>query len=632
MKKTPVMILLTVVFVGILFAPACKRTPPGVVSFKPEKPRPGQPVVIGYRSGGTPLEKAAAVELVAYFYTKGAPRVESRPMVKKESGWEATLISDAKDRGAVLKFQAGEVVDANARKGYILPLYDDRGNLVPGHKAGLAEAIAGWGNILAGLGLNRLQALQMLEEEFAAHPEVKSDYLAVYFTLVSRIRPQDGQQRILKELSQLAAKPGLSSEELALLVNAYTQMQMPELAGRFISALKEKEPKGEYVQIERFQAFAHEPDLKKKLALAEAFQRDFPDSKILGQLHYHILIAFLEAGKHREAKRFLDAHPSDASGTLYMALARGLLSQSPDLTLAEASALQAVSLARRNRESHILPQPPYLTDTEWAEQKAAVLGEALDTLGFIQLRMRQAGPALATLKEATVLLSEKNPTVNEHYAEALLRGASPDETLNELRRILVARHGSSRVKEILKEAYVAHRGSAQGYAEFLAGIEAIARAKLRADLQSRILDEAAPDFSLADLEGNTVSLSGLKGMVVVVDFWASWCEPCLDSFPGMARAVSDFRRDPAVRFLFINSWERVANKRQNIVDFLTAKKYPFKVLLDSQDKVIAAFQVEAIPTQFIIDGHGRIRFRNEGFPGNTDDQVEELAMMIDLVR
>ena len=632
MKKTPALLLVTFALIGLLVGPTCKKTPRQAVSFNPEKPKPGQSVIVLYRPAGTLLEKAAGVELVAYFYAKGTPRVESWPMTKKGSDWQAALTSGANDRGAVLKFQAGEAVDSNARKGYILPLYDGRGNFIPGHRAGLAEAIAGWGNILAGLGISKLQALQMLEEEFAAHPEIKSDYLATYFALVSRIRPKDGQQQILKELAQLAAKPDPSAEELALLVNSYTQIQMPDLAGRFILALKKKEPKGEYVQVERFQAFAQEPDLKKKLALAEAFQKDFPDSKILGQLHYRILIAFLERGKTREARDFLDTHPSDASWALYNALAGGLISQSPDLALAEAAARQAVSLARRNKDSQVPAKPSYLTDKEWAGQKASVLGEALDMLGFIQLRMRQAGQAVATLKEATVLISEKNPAVNEHYAEALLRGAPPDKTLSELKRILTARHGSARLKEILKESYVAKQGNAQGYAEFLAGIEAAAREKLRADLQSKLLDEPAPDFSLADLKGNIVSLAGLQGKVVVVDFWATWCEPCLNSFPGMAQAVTDFRSDPEVRFLFVNSWERVADRKQNAVDFLAAKKYPFEVLLDSQDKVIAAFQVEAIPTQFIIDGHGRIRFRNEGFSGNTEEQVEELALMIDLVR
>ena len=620
------------VLISLLAWPGCQKKPGPAVSFRPEKPGPGHSVLVRYRPAGGPLARAAGVEVLAYFYIKGTPRVQSAPMSKKGSEWEARLTPGASDRGAVLKFQAGEAVDSNSGKGYILPLYDRGGKLVPGHLAGRAEALAGWGNLLAGVGQNKLQALRMFEEEFASHPEVKSDYLAVYFTLLSRIRPQDSRRLILKELDQLAAKPQPSAEELALLIQAYNQMEMPDQAARFVPALKKLEPHGEFVQVERFGAFAHEPDLRKKLALAGAFLKDFPGSKILGQIYYYLVIAFLEKGKFQEAMSFLADHPTDASWALYNALAWGLLSQSPDLALAEAAALQAVALARRNKGSQAVPQPPYLTDKEWAEQKASALGETLDTLGFIQLRMRRAGQALAALKEATLLLHEKNATVNEHYGQALLQGAPPDKTLSELERILAGRHGSAGLKGILREAYLARFGNAQGYAEYLAGIEALAREKLRAEFQARLRDEPAPDFTLADLQGKTVSLASLKGRVVVLDFWASWCEPCLNSFPGMKRMVEDFRNDPKIRFLFINSWERVADRQKNATDFLAAKKYPFEVLLDSQDKVIAAFQVEAIPTQFLIDGRGRIRFKNEGFAGDTAEQVEELAMMIDLIR
>jgi peroxiredoxin len=194
------------------------------------------------------------------------------------------------------------------------------------------------------------------------------------------------------------------------------------------------------------------------------------------------------------------------------------------------------------------------------------------------------------------------------------------------------RHGTARLKELLKAAYLAINGGDRGYAEFLARVESGARDKLKAELEAKLLDEPAPDFTLADLKGNTVSLTGLQGKVVVIDFWATWCEPCLSSFPGMKQTVNNFRKDPRVRFLFINSWEKVTDRKKNAADFLSANDYPFEVLLDSQDKVIADYQVEAIPTQFIIDGRGHIRFRNEGFQGDVEEQVEELAMMVGLIR
>jgi len=94
--------------------------------------------------------------------------------------------------------------------------------------------------------------------------------------------------------------------------------------------------------------------------------------------------------------------------------------------------------------------------------------------------------------------------------------------------------------------------------------------RLREELQKEMKSEPAPEFSLEDLEGNQVSLSSLKGKTLVLDFWTTWCRPCIGAFPGMKRAAEKYADDPEVEFLFVNTWQNEEDKK--IMPWTTSPK------------------------------------------------------------
>ncbi len=118
---------------------------------------------------------------------------------------------------------------------------------------------------------------------------------------------------------------------------------------------------------------------------------------------------------------------------------------------------------------------------------------------------------------------------------------------------------------------------------------------------------AAPDFTLQDLSGRDVRLSSLKGKVVVVEFWATWCGPCQASIPGMERLYRTYGPKGFVVLavsLDEGGWDavRAFAKQEGIT-------YP---VLKGTDDVMAEYRVRAIPTMFLLNRSGKITAHLEG--------------------
>ena len=134
--------------------------------------------------------------------------------------------------------------------------------------------------------------------------------------------------------------------------------------------------------------------------------------------------------------------------------------------------------------------------------------------------------------------------------------------------------------------------------------------KVFADAGLRLLKEriAARDFTLplAQTEG-TQSLSGLKGKVVFLNFWATWCGPCRSEMPSMEALYNRFKDKGFVIFA-VNSGEG----RDEVVSFMKNNNLTFPAALDSDGKVNGSYGIQAIPTTFLIDREGNIILRLVG--------------------
>ncbi len=133
--------------------------------------------------------------------------------------------------------------------------------------------------------------------------------------------------------------------------------------------------------------------------------------------------------------------------------------------------------------------------------------------------------------------------------------------------------------------------------------------------------EKAADFSLKDLRGGTVSLASLRGKVVLLSFWATWCPPCVSEMPSMNRLYQELR-SRGFQVVAV-SLDRSA---EGVKEYVDTKGIKFLVLMDEDNAVARRYKVFSTPTTFLIDRKGNIV---ERFYGEYDWQDRDVKAKIE---
>lgn len=141
---------------------------------------------------------------------------------------------------------------------------------------------------------------------------------------------------------------------------------------------------------------------------------------------------------------------------------------------------------------------------------------------------------------------------------------------------------------------------------FLAAALALSATALRADVET---GDPFPALSAAGLDG---SLPATEGKVVLVDFWASWCAPCRESFPAYAKLQADY----AARGLVVVAVS-VDKDPDQYARFVKKFHPPFATLRDTTQKLVTQVNVPTMPTCYLLGRDGRVRFLHRGFHGKS---------------
>lgn len=611
----------------------------GELTFSSEKPQKGTIVTINYKSEGEFQKNEQLNVYICCFYS-GEKTIEGfdAPMTFDNSKFkfEATFQIPVKTNFVLFKVGNGKRFDTKHSEFWQLFLYGTDGKPVRGANLNCAVSYMGMLPQNAGRIVNFTNAIEYFQKEIALYPDniqAQIGYSSLNFDM--RKISKDEFDESLKKI----IKSGFNENdegELRAVVRALRTLDKSDKAQELEHKFVENHLQSDLAEELAMAKLAKSDNLKEFSSDVQKYIKLFPESPNRERVFSALVSGYLQDNRYDEIFTLLNSY-TDVPSSAYAKLAMAYLENSEKLTEKQikrniGKALDILKYAideARKLDYHY--KPKHLSDSEWKLSKIYEYADILKIYGQVNHLAGNNDDAIKVLNES----------------KKIFDGSTPPDLYLELIETYIETYRDSIAYNLATEAIIESKNSKETdnyhkilfdtlkiegeYKQVYDSLSSIAKSKRLIELADEQLNIPVNLGSVTSLLGKELKYGSLKGKVIVIDLWSTWCGPCKESLPAMDNLYSLYKDSSDVVFTSINVWEKEAGKeRLDIIKkFFGKSDYDLPIYIDNTNLLPYTLGVTGLPTTIYIDKKGIIRFKDIGYVSadflmNTSDKIDFL--------
>ncbi|WP_455498737.1 TlpA family protein disulfide reductase [Coprobacter sp.] len=659
--------IVTAWFLFVMAAFAAYSATPSLV-YIPLPVKAGSQTKIVYHPENTPLKGESDINGIVYFWQDYTWIGEDLIMSRTDTGWIATVNVPENAALVTFKFTANGKTDIGGGNTYSQLTQDSEGRNLP-------SGFTGWG-LLRGASSQEFSIpgymtdttamigdqvlLFWYNQEIKNNPKERKNIFPYAAETLNHMNPGKMNHQILGDftyLFQLDSVQRLPEEVFVKCRDIAGRILHNDTLARNLDNLMLKRfPKGIMVRDNEIWRLFRISDPKQKEKELKKFLKRFPTKDFVNvhteksDLYYGKLfqsVIYNQIVKNNNYKllyEYIHDVPYEYLQTFYWHIVQ-IPYRNGQMTAANllphAMVIMDEILNRPRKKDQLCYSPK-----EWKERIYDRNREAILVHARILNEMGSVAEAFEWLQKVKPYFSVNSADFSTFYVKMLEKTGQKSEIIPFVEAGVKENAASPEMFEILKREYVSKKGSDQGFDIYVNGLKSSEKLKEQQEkIKEELVNKPIQLFAVDALDGRRIDMGAMKGKIIVLDFWATWCAPCKAAMPGMQMAVRKYKDDDKVKFYFVSTQETDPAFKEKIASFLKEKHFDdLQVVLDEPNPAnkgrrdllystyAKAFKFSGIPQKMIIDGDGNLRWRSTGYYGSPSALADEISFVIEYLK